>query len=155
MTDTPDASTQPTEVVITREMQASPDLVYALWLNAQAMMLWFGVDGITNTACKTDPRVGGTWRMDATGPNGAFHIGGTYLALEPGRRIVMSWVHVGADGVQGNETEAEIRFDPIPEGTRVTVRHSRIRFTPQSFQMGWEQSLGRMAAQALALVQEA
>ena len=112
------------------------------------MLRWFGIDGITNTACDVDPQVGGIWRLEATGPNGAFHISGEFKVLEPSRRIVQTWAHTGADGVRGNETEAEVRFEPVAGGTRVTVTHRHIRYTPDAFREGWGQSLHRLAEMA-------
>ncbi|GMG82361.1 SRPBCC family protein [Paralimibaculum aggregatum] len=135
----------PTEVTVSREIAAAPERVYALWLDPQAMIRWFGIDGITNTGCEVDPQVGGAWKLAATGPKGPFHVEGVFLALEPGRRVVQSWVHVDGDGTRGNETEAEVLFEPAGTGTRVTVHHRRIRFTPDAFREGWGQSLARIA----------
>lgn len=138
----------PVAVTVTREIAATPERLWTLWLDPDARMRWFGMDGITNTACVSEPVVGGAWRMDATGPNGAFFISGHYVALEPHRRLVMSWAHTGDNGVRGNETEAEILFEPIADGTRVTVNHRQIRYTPDMFALGWTQSLGKIADMA-------
>lgn len=134
-----------TEITVSRQIAARPERLYALWIDSDAMMRWFGIDGITNTACAVDARIDGEWRIDATGPNGPFHISGVFRVLEPGRRIVQSWAHTGADGVRGNETECEVLFEPEGDGTRLTVHHRRIRFTPDAFREGWGQSLGRIA----------
>lgn len=138
----------PAAVTVSREIAAPADRLFALWTEPAAMMRWFGMDGVTNTGCVSEAVEGGAWRMEATGPGGAFSIGGRYLAVEPGRRLVMSWAHTDSAGATGNETEAEILFEPTAGGTRVTVHHRRIRFTPGLFEAGWTQSLGRIAAMA-------
>ena len=51
---------------------------------------WFGPVGYPVTTCTTDFRVGGTWRMVMTGPDGVEGppFGGTYLEITPYSRIV-------------------------------------------------------------------
>ena len=46
---------------------------------------------------------------------------GRVLAWEPARRLVVEWRQEGF--ALGERTEVEVRFDPAPAGTRVTVEH--------------------------------
>jgi len=138
------------EISVSREIAAPPERVYALWLDPARMPDWFGIDGIENHGARIDARVGGEWHFDASGEKGPFSLRGRYLALEPGRRILMTWQHVAGDGTGGNETEAEVLIEPIPGGCRVTVHHRLIRFTPDAFRDGWSQSLARIAGIAEA-----
>lgn len=135
-------------ITVSREIRARVARVYALWLDPGALLSWFGMDGITNIGCEVDARVGGVWRVEALGPNGVFSVGGVYHALEPGRRIAMSWVHTGADGRRAPEMSCEVLFAETARGTRVTVHHRAIRSTPELFREGWVQSLGRFATMA-------
>jgi len=146
-TETTEAS-EFSEITVSREIAAPPGRVYALWLDEAAMLKWFGIEGITNLSCRTDPREGGAWRLEAEGPNGPFAIEGIYRALEPDRRILQSWQHIDAEGRPGNETEAEILIEETPRGCRVTVHHRRIKYTPDAFREGWGQSLARLAGLA-------
>lgn len=133
-------------MTVTKEIGASPERVYALWLDKTAMMQWFGIDGFTNTGCAIEARVGAPWHMESRAPDGTpVRMEGEVLALEEGRRILQSWRSVEPDGRRLNETEAEILFEPVAGGTRVTVHHRKIRRTPEMFEAGWHQSLDRIA----------
>jgi uncharacterized protein YndB with AHSA1/START domain len=59
------------------------------------------------------------------GPGGALYEGATelgrVLAWEPPARLVFTWR--GADFAPDESTEVEVRFDPDPRGTRVSVQH--------------------------------
>ena len=118
---------QTSEITVSREIAASAETLYRLWIDPAAMRRWFGVDGITLTGSASEPVVGGAWRIEAEGENGPFAIEGRYKALDPGKRIVQSWQHVGGDGTRGNETEAEVLFETKGSGTRVTVTQSLAR----------------------------
>jgi len=146
MNDAPAPLDPPVAVTITRDIAAVPERIWTLWFDPKARMLWHGLEGVTNKVCVADPVVGGLWRTDAEGPGGPFQLGGTFTALEPHRRIVMTWAHTDANGVRGNETEVEVLFDPIETGTRVTVHHRQIRYTPDMFALGWTQALGKIAS---------
>ncbi len=131
------------EITVTREMKAPPDSVAALWRDAGAMMRRFGLPGFTNHAAAFEPREGGARHVTARGPDGELTtVRGTITAREPGRRSVQLWHHAGSEGrpalaTPALEPEAEVLFDPTPEGTRVTVHHRRIRRTPALVETRW------------------
>ncbi len=63
------------------------------------------------------------------------------LELEPGRRMLWSWV---LDGRQGDgETRVEFVLTPVDGGTRLTITHSgdRDRETIEAFKGGWPTKL--------------
>ncbi|MEM9781519.1 MAG: SRPBCC domain-containing protein [Pseudomonadota bacterium] len=137
-------------ITLSRDIAASPERVFEIWTDPKAMMRWFGLDGITNLEAGFEPHVGGRWFSKGRDPHGnVFSMEGTVTAFEPGRRLGQLWAYVGADGERGNETAVEVLFEPIDTGCRVTVTHSRILHTPEQFQAGWEQSLGRIEALAM------
>jgi len=109
----------------------------------------------------TEPGALGDWLMETDfSPEigRAFHMwcddakGGrdTYLCrvleLEPLHRMVWSWV---LDGRQDDgETIVEFRLEKVPEGTRLTVRHSGDRDpdTIERFRGGWPVKLDQLEA---------
>lgn len=144
-TATPVAQT----VTTSRDIAASPERVFALWTDPQAMMRWFGKDDMTNIDMAFEAVEGGHWHARARNPAGeVFRILGTVRAVEPARRLLMSWTYEAPDGVLGNETELEVQFEPSAKGCRVTINHRRILYTPDAFREGWEQSLDRMEGMA-------
>ncbi|MEM7499212.1 MAG: SRPBCC domain-containing protein [Pseudomonadota bacterium] len=143
-TETP---SQTHEVTISRDIAASPERVFEIWTDPQAMMHWFGKDGMTSIDMAFEAEEGGHWHARARNADGeTFRILGRILAIEPARRLLQSWTYEAPDGTLGNETEVEILFEPSAKGCRVRVCHRKILYTPDAFRDGWEQSVGRIAA---------
>jgi uncharacterized protein YndB with AHSA1/START domain len=86
-----------------------------------------------------EPGVGGRWIEvwdEATGEGYDF---GRITVWEPGVRLVLDYLlHDG-----GHVTEVEIRFEPIPDGTRVVLEHR-----------GWDALPPDVAAAGVANVQK-
>jgi uncharacterized protein YciI len=71
-----------------------------------------------------------------------FSVGGEILEVDPPKRFVHTW-KAAWDGNQ--VTTVAYQLDPIPEGTRVTLRHEGFAGRPASCEghtQGWERVLG-------------
>ena len=72
-----------------RVLHAPAERIYRAFLDPAALAKWLPPNGFTGTVHQLDARVGGTYRMSftnfSTGNGHSF--GGTYLELEPGKRI--------------------------------------------------------------------
>lgn len=67
-----------------------------------------------------EPRVGGRWlEVYDDEADDVLEIG-RITVWEPGDRIVMTYVD---GGHENGGTEVEVRFEPLPSGTRVTIEH--------------------------------
>lgn len=68
------------------------------------------------------------------------YISGRNLALDPGRRIVQSWrttKFAPADA----DSQIEVLLEPVPGGTRVTVRHTNVPDGHTSYRDGgWQKN---------------
>jgi uncharacterized protein YndB with AHSA1/START domain len=69
------SSEQPTnvserEIVSTRLIDASRDLVFKAWTDPHHLVQWWGPKGFTNTFHEFEPRPGGRWRFVMHGPDG-------------------------------------------------------------------------------------
>lgn len=139
------------EISITRDIAASPERVFALWTDPDAMMTWFGMAPNINERMVFEAHPGGAWAAYARDPEGnRFRMEGVVQAIEPARRLLQTWAYVDPEGTRHNETEVEVLFAPSAKGCLVTVHHRKIRFTPEAFQEGWRQSLDRIEAAAAA-----
>jgi uncharacterized protein YndB with AHSA1/START domain len=101
---------------LTQEMRlsASPDKVYAAWVDAElhAMM--------TGGAAESDPVVGGRF----TAWDG--YISGTWLALDRGQGFVQAWrTSEFPDDAPDSRVEVSLAADG-EGGTNVTLRHTQI-----------------------------
>ena len=61
-------STPETEIVCSRILNASRDLVYRAWTEPDHLKKWWGPAGFTNTFNEFDFRVGGRWSFIMHGP---------------------------------------------------------------------------------------
>jgi uncharacterized protein YndB with AHSA1/START domain len=100
------------QIEIARILPATPEQIYAAWLDADAHGAMTG-----GPATVESTEVGG--RFTAWGG----YIDGSHLALEPARRIVQSW---RSDDFppEALDSRLEVLLEPAPGGTRITLRHT-------------------------------
>jgi uncharacterized protein YndB with AHSA1/START domain len=58
------------ELIITRTLDASIDLVWKVWTNPEHIKNWWGPTGFTNTIHKMEVKPGGEWDLVMHGPDG-------------------------------------------------------------------------------------
>ncbi len=77
------------EVVMTRDFNASRDLVWQAMTTPEFIKRWlFGPPGWTMTACEDDLKVGGTFRWEWSGPDGTgMAMRGVYREVVPPERV--------------------------------------------------------------------
>ncbi len=64
------------------------------------------------------------------------YISGRNLALEPGRRIVQAW-RTTKFAAEDPDSRLEVVLEPVPEGTRLTLRHSAVPDGHDHYRDGW------------------
>jgi uncharacterized protein YndB with AHSA1/START domain len=111
-------------IEVSTTLPASPQTVYQAWLNSQA-------HGASGGAAQIDPRVGGRF----TAWDG--YIQGSTLELEPYRRIRQAWRTT--EFPEGSpDSDLEIRLEPVPEGTLITLVHTHIPDNQgEEYRQGW------------------
>ena len=126
------------------EINVNPRRVFRA-LTSEEVTEWWGSDATyRTTAWVADVRVGGRWKATGVGADGQqFSVGGEYLAIEPGERIVQTWV---PDWDPGASTTLTYRLTPTEAGTRLTIRHEGFTAAQQescaSHAAGWEMVMG-------------
>lgn len=88
-------------------------MVYSAWISSDTVIP-------PATAMDIDPRVGGHYRLIIDTPDFKSRCEGVFSIVEPNERLVYSWRWQNDE----EETEIDVRFDKVPEGTRVTIVHS-------------------------------
>ncbi len=114
----------PYEFTISDVVAASPDAVYDAWMSSEEHA------AMTGGEAKIDPRVGGAF----TAWDG--YIEGRTIALEAGRRIVQSW-RTSEFEPDDPDSEIEVTLEPIADGTKITLRHSKIPDGQSGYEQGW------------------
>lgn len=112
------------EFTVTGVVPASPEEVYRAWLESD------GHSRMTGSPAHCSDRVGG--RFDAWDG----YIGGRNLALEPGHRIVQTW-RTTKFAPEDADSRLEIVLEAVPDGTRITLRHSQVPDGHDHYRAGW------------------
>lgn len=128
---------------ITRTIPAAPKAVYDAWLDP-ATIARFMAGGADQrvTEARTDPRVGGTFRIVMTSDKEIAHQG-VYKDLVPHSLIRFTWESPYSPA----DSEVTIQLAPVAGGTEVTL--SQVKFLSEGardgHKGGWTMILGRLA----------
>lgn len=85
--------TQPS-LTLARRLKAPAAKVFEAWTDPQKIVQWFGPAPtlVDTVKADMDVRVGGDFRISFKTDDGDYHeVGGKYLEVVPGQRLVFSW----------------------------------------------------------------
>lgn len=91
----------PAEILVTRELDAPPALVFRAWTTPELVRRWWTAGRGEVVSIEIDLRPGGAWRYVMRVPDGslvAFH--GEYREIVPGERIVNTEVFERRPGIE-------------------------------------------------------
>jgi uncharacterized protein YndB with AHSA1/START domain len=120
---------------------ARPDTVFPFFTDPALMTQWMGV------SATLDPRPGGEFHVNVTGTDLAR---GTYVAVEPPRRVVFTWGwESDTSPVPPGSSTVEVTLEPDGDGTLVRLVH---RDLPEPARephgRGWAHYLERLTVAA-------
>ncbi len=121
--DRPEAPAQAPETArVTAFVELSPHAAFALftehterWWRRDLRFRWGEPAGVMRFEGGSGGRL-----LEVLDQGAPFEVG-RVLAWEPGARLSFEWR--GRDFAAGERTEVEIRFEPAPGGTRITLEH--------------------------------
>ena len=142
------------QILITREFDAPPELVYEAWTTPELVEQWWGDKRGTGTTAEIDLKVGGEWRyaMEATG---GFEVAfrGTYSEIVPNERLVYTEIF---EAFPDSVSEITATFEALDGGrTRVeqlcTYPNREVRDTviESGMEAGMQESLDALERVAL------
>lgn len=124
------------EYLTSIDIQAPPDVVFAHLTTAEGMVAWMGQHADLH------PEPGGVFAVDINGTP----MRGTYLELDPPRRVVVSWGIADSSDFPPGTSRVEFTLTPIDTGTRLDLRHSGLPGTRTAgHAQGWANYLARLA----------
>jgi uncharacterized protein YndB with AHSA1/START domain len=130
-------------ILATVEIAAPPERVFRALASEELVKWWGSADTYRTTKWTGELRVGGAWRTEGIGADGKpFSVGGEFVEIDAPRKLVQTW---RPDWDGGNVTTLTYRLEPIPSGTRLTLRHVGFTGRPDSCQghaEGWERVFG-------------
>ncbi|MEJ7837992.1 MAG: SRPBCC family protein [Thermomicrobiales bacterium] len=96
---------------VTTEYEASPDWLYRVWTDVSLIQGWLAI------TAEADARVGGNYVLHWPMEDGEMMAKGTFLELEPGRKIVQSWESWGPTGrFEGMDAEITVEYRDLGNG---------------------------------------
>jgi uncharacterized protein YndB with AHSA1/START domain len=151
------AEQQPTEagIVIRRTLDAPRDLVFQMFTEPRHLAQFWGPKITHVSVCEVDARVGGAFRVDMRGPDGAvYSCTGTYREIVPPERIVYAATTADDNPCGGGlppRSTVTITFAAEGDKTRITI-HAKLQSLADreaaiagGFNQGWLDSLDRLA----------
>jgi len=111
------------EIVLTRDFDAPRALVWETMSKPELLKRWlFGPSGWELTSCEEDQRVGGTFRWEWSGPDGAaMTMSGVYREISPPERCVRTETFETGCGPQMGEQVATLVLTERGEKTALTL----------------------------------
>lgn len=111
------------EVIITRTFNAPREMVWEAMSRPELLKRWlFGPPGWAMTVCEEDHRVGGKFRWEWSGPNGAAMVmTGIYREIVAPERIVRTEIFEIGCGPQMGEQLATLILKEEGEKTHLTI----------------------------------
>lgn len=114
------SATADREIVISRVIDAPPELVFEAFTEVRHLSRWWGPNGFTTTTRSLEFRVGGEWDFVMHGPDGNDYPEWiTWTEIVPAERIAM--LH-GESRDDPNAFESELTFTPEGAATRIEMR---------------------------------
>lgn len=152
MEPTTTAGSRTREIVVTRELDAPRELVWAAFTKPEQFVQWFGPHGATVTHCTIDVRVGGVLHFCHHVPGIAdVWVKGVFDDVVAPELLGYRQYFSDAEGNiverPGFPVESHVRIQLASLGpqTRVTVRHAGLT-VDQGEGQGWSETLERLEA---------
>lgn len=143
------------EIVLTRLISASPEVVWKVWTDPTHLAHWYGPDGFTITTTEFSFRIGGVWRFMMHGPDARDYP--NWIRFTD----IVEHSHLRLD--HGSDTEEALFVQSISftsEGDKTRVTMSCIFPTAEALAYvvrehgaieGGKQTLGKLADYVLSL----
>lgn len=113
---------------VQRVLPAAPDVVYAEWLDPEALSAWMCPRPARCISVDLEPRLGGRLRFDIEDKGEEFFVVGKFTVLEQPHRISFTW-HCSTWGDPDLESVVTIELEEIGEAqTLLTLEHSLLPF---------------------------
>jgi uncharacterized protein YndB with AHSA1/START domain len=132
---------------IVRTLPAARARVFAAFSNPDELAKWFGPEGFSVGSLDSDPRVGGTYRIEMQPPEGdPFYLGGEFREVDPPGRLAFTFVYEDPDP-DDVETLVELSFRDRGESTEVVFTQGPFKTEARRelHRDGWTDSFDRLA----------
>ena len=144
---------QERELELVRVYDAPRELVFRAWTDPKHLARWWGPEHFTNPVCEVDARVGGKLRIVMRAPDGnEYPLRGVFREVVAPERLVFTNIAVDEKDQPIIDGMTTVTFAEEGGKTRLILRTRGTAVQPvavqylQGMQMGWSQSLEKLAA---------
>ena len=114
------------ELRLTRRFKAPREAVFRAFTDPEALVKWYGPEGMSVDDLKVDLRPGGAYSLVFRQADGGGHaLSGVYREVSPPGRLVMTWVW-GQGDMAGAETLVTIELAEAGAETELTLTHEML-----------------------------
>lgn len=134
------------ELEVRRTFRAPPEAVFEAFRNPELLKEWASPGEHRTESMEMDFREGGSYRREMRFPDGSLHLlTGTYLEIDPPRRLVYTYLWETIPGAPS--TRVEIELTPTDEGTDLRLVHSGFEDDGMAddHRSGWEVCFDQLA----------
>ena len=134
-------------IVVERLIRARPERVFAAFADPKSLARWMTPgDDMTHASAEVDFRVGGRFRIVMHGGERDSAQHGEYLAIEPGKRLQMTWISEFVPE-SDRHTRVTVHFEPEGDATRLRLVHDELpaNDTYEGHTNGWTAILRHLA----------
>jgi uncharacterized protein YndB with AHSA1/START domain len=135
------------ELVITRLLEAPPDVVFDLWTDPNHLLKWWGPKDFTPSELEFDVRPGGSYRACITASEGwSMWMSGIYKEVSKPSRLVFTFAWDEDSGERGYETLITVTFEEANGKTTFTFRQGIFATVEScdSHRGGWNECFDRL-----------
>jgi uncharacterized protein YndB with AHSA1/START domain len=126
-------------VVASVRISAVPEVVFPYFTDPDLVTTWLA------EKADLDPRPGGLFAIDVDGG----HAGGSYVEVDPPRRVVFTWGIPGDSDLPTGSSTVEVVLAAEGDDTVVTLTHRDLPAGKRpSHQEGWERHLAGLVSAA-------
>ena len=134
------------ELVITRELKAPRERVFAAWTDVAQAARWWAPRDFTLLSCEMDVQPGGRWHRRMRAADGAVFVKqGVYREIVPPERLVFTY-QTDEGGIVDGETVVTVTFEDLGGRTRLTLHHTGFDggAARLSHEGGWQGAIERV-----------
>jgi uncharacterized protein YndB with AHSA1/START domain len=129
-------------VQVTTIIRAPRERVFDAWLAPERLSRFLCAGDSHVASIDVDPRVGGAFHVVMASERGRSDHRGQYLEIERPQRLRFTWASPATNGA---ETVVTVTFEPVEEGTRLTLVHTGLPDATAAtrHEGGWQSILRR------------
>ena len=138
------ANISPATINVRRRIAAPAQALFDAWLDPASVASWLRPGSTVRTDARIKPVVGGSFEIDMHQPDKVVPHRGTYVEIDPPRRLVFTWA---SPHTAGRDTLVTIEFTELDGATEISLTHEQLpEYMAQGHVGGWTSAFEKLAS---------